>query len=143
MSKEEAAAAGSTPAPAAAPADDPFDGLFRDLPPARSQPVKKEEAKQPGDEEEGGKKRKVEGNPDPQKRPRGEGEGTGTTTTVELEGALQKISAALRSSKVEKFRKAAELLLKLIVDMHAENRGQFYSVRLCFVSRVRFPLSRV
>lgn len=124
MSEEEAAA------PAPAPADDLFDGLFRDLPAAKAQPpssVKKEEAAQPL------KRKQAEGEGGPaanekegHKRPKGEGE----SKTVELGAALAKISAALRSSKVEKYRKAAELLLKLMTaDMDADNRAHFLSVR--------------
>lgn len=99
----------------AAPGKDLFDGLFGDLP-AEAAAVKKEDTRPKEEAEaEGTKKRKGaeedgDGNGEGgQKRPKEEGaaaavskEGKGS---VDLEAALQKISGALRSSKVDKFRK--------------------------------------
>lgn len=117
-----------------APPADLFDGLFGDLPAeaaatATKKPpstsaaaaMKKEEegkAAAVAAEEDGTKKRKAGaaaggeeweeegGGSGGTKRSKEEGEGKGQKGgTVELEVALQKISVALRSSKVEKFRK--------------------------------------
>lgn len=132
---------------------DPFDGLFGDLPAA----AKKEELNitnetqrqqkrpaPPHTDKDQKKPQEKDGSPtSTKKRARQENQDdNGKTTaaaikpaTLDLEEALDKITRALTSTKLEKSRKALGLLTKLMTgNINAENAAQFHATIAFFMA---------
>lgn len=140
---------------------DPFDGLFGDLPAAakkeepqqQQQQLQKRPAPTPTEDDEAHQKQQQQGEEDTtttsptstKKRARqddkdGKDDTEPATTatkpaTLDLKEALQKITRALTSTKLEKSRKALALLIKLMTaEINAENADQFHAAIAFFMA---------
>jgi len=131
---------------------DPFDGLFGDLPAAARKEEPQQQQKRPApttteDDEAHQKQQGEDTTTSPtgtKKRARQDDkdgkDNTAPATaatkpaTLDLKEALQKITRALTSTKVEKSRKALALLIKLMTaEISAENADQFHAAIAFFM----------
>jgi|EP00624_Nannochloropsis_granulata_P004244 hypothetical protein len=138
---------------------DPFDGLFGDLPAAAKKEelaIKNETQRQqqqqqqqqrpvppPTDDDQKKQQEEDASHTSSKKRARQEDkddDGRGTAAaikpaTLDLKEALDKITRALTSAKLEKSRKALGLLTKLMAgNMNAENAAQFHATIAFFMA---------
>jgi len=121
---------------------DPFDGLFDDLPAAAAKKEQKRSAPTTDDDDE--TQQETSSPTSTKKRARQDDKHEDDTapaaaatkpTILDLHEALQKITKALTSAKLEKSRKALALLIKLMTaEINAENADQFHAAIAFFMT---------